>query len=113
MFLDTVAATKIAENLYRYGHVGTWNGLFFNSEELCQHHFKCSCKEWTQKIYKKLLTIKDNEVTEEILRTIPSNGITIVNEDGTSYLLKNHKPVRENDAEKYIQEQMKKINFNI
>lgn len=107
MYLDTIAAVLIKDNLYRYGFIGTWDAIVFNSEELCKHYKGCTVQEYCKKVYDSIMKIEDNEVTLEILKKAPANSITIVNKDGDHLSLKTT-PISGENAENFIQKEMKK-----
>ena len=109
MYLDTMVAILVKDNQYRYGFIGTWDAIVFNSEDLCKHYKKCSVKNYCKQLYKGILKIKDNEVTEDILKKAPANCVTIVDKDGNFSFLKCTPTPGLEDAEKYIQKEMKKL----
>lgn len=107
MYLDTIAAVLVKDNLYRYGFIGTWHSILFNSEDLCQHYMKISVRDYCKSLHIAITQIPDNEVTMEILQKAPCNSVTIVNKNGDFLFLKTNPTPGLDDAEKYIQEQMK------
>lgn len=108
MYLDTIVAVHIKDNMYRYGFIGTFDSLVFYSEPLCRYYKKRSIKNYCKLLYDGILSLKENEVTLDILEKAPCNNVTVVNKNGEHLLLKT-KPVKESDAEEYIQREMKLI----
>jgi len=87
MFLDTLVAVKIKEDIYRYGYIGTFNGIVFENEELCNYYMGKSVKDYCKGLYNNILRMQDNFVNLDTLKTAPANSVNIVNEFGEFTLL--------------------------
>ena len=56
MYLDTIVAVLIKNNQYRYGFIGTWDGIVFGSESLCKHYMKRSVKDYCKLLLQSIYT---------------------------------------------------------